>query len=375
MPAQTDRSRADRPRARHPRGRLAAAAAAVALASGAAAGLPSAALAAPAGDSTPAADTAPASGLKPAFSFAVIGDTPYGAAAAADFPSHVAQLNADASLDFVIHVGDIKNGSTVCSDAYFAQIRADFDAFTHPLVYTPGDNEWTDCHRANNGAYNPLERLAKIREVFFNTPGKTLGATMPVTSQAGLGVPENVSFTKNRVAFAAINVPGSNNASQPWAGLGKTAETPEQAAEVRSRTAADIAEVRQTFAQARQRHDRTVVISQQADMFDPTYTPTPEDISAFTPLVQALVDEASAFDGEVYLFNGDSHVYNSDRPLAAGSTWLARYGVRGEADNLTRVTVDGSSNATDYLKVDVAADGAGGKGEPVLSFRRVPFTQ
>jgi hypothetical protein len=329
----------------------------------------SAASGASAGDATPIA------GTKPAFSFAVIGDTPYGAAAAAQFPSQVAQLNADTSLDFVIHVGDIKNGSTVCSDEYFAQIRADFDAFTHPLVYTPGDNEWTDCHRANNGAYNPLERLAKIREVFFNTPGKTLGATMPVTSKAALGVPENVSFAKNRVSFAAINVPGSNNSSQPWTGLGKTAQTPEQAAEVRSRTAADIAEVRQTFAQAKQRHDRTVVISQQADMFDPTYTPTPQDISAFTPLVQALVDEASAFDGEVYLFNGDSHVYNSDRPLASGSTWLARYGVKGSADNLTRITVDGSSHATDYLKVEVAADGDAGKGRPVLSWQRVPFTQ
>ncbi|AMM33316.1 Putative transmembrane protein [Sinomonas atrocyanea] len=371
MPAQTHRLRSDRSRARRSCARLAAAAAAVALASAAASVLPSAGLAAPA-SAAPAA-TAPAP--NPAFSFAVIGDTPYGAAALADFPAHVAQLNADTSLDFVIHVGDIKNGSTVCSDAYFAQIRADFDAFTHPLVYTPGDNEWTDCHRTNNGAYNPLERLAKIRQMFFSTPGTTLGATMPVASQAALGVPENVSFTRNRVAIAAINVPGSNNASQPWTGLGKTAETPEQAAEVRSRTAADIAEVRQTFAQAKQRHDRTVVISQQADMFDPTYTPTPEDISAFTPLVQALVDEASAFDGEVYLFNGDSHVYNSDRPLAAGSAWLARYGVQGTADNLTRVTVDGSSNATDYLKVDVAADGAAGKGQPVLSWRRVPFTQ
>lgn len=350
------------------RRRLAAAAAVIALAAVPAAALAAPVLAAP-------ALAAPAETPKPAFSFAVIGDTPYGAAAAGAFPSRIAQLNADASLDFVIHVGDIKNGSTVCSDAYFAEIRRDFDASTHPLVYTPGDNEWTDCHRTNNGAYNPLERLAKLREVFFNDPGKTLGSTMPVVSQAALGVPENVSFTKNRVAFAAINVPGSNNASQPWTGLGKTAETPEQAAEVRSRTAADIAEIRQTFAQAKQRCDRTVVISQQADMFDPTYTPGPGDISAFAPIVQALVDEASAFDGEVYLFNGDSHVYNSDRPLAAGSPWLARYGVTGSAGNLARVTVDGSSNASDYLRVDVAPNGSAGTSAPALSWERVPFAQ
>ena len=38
-----------------------------------------------------------------------------------------------------------------------------------------GDNEWTDCHRPNNGGYNPLERLAKVRATFFPSPGRTLG--------------------------------------------------------------------------------------------------------------------------------------------------------------------------------------------------------
>lgn len=311
---------------------------------------------------------------KPAFSFAVIGDTPYGAGAVATFPEHVAQLNADTSLDFVVHVGDIKNGSSVCSDDYFKQIRADFDAFTHPLVYTPGDNEWTDCHRTNNGAYNPLERLAKIREVFFNNPGKTLGATMPVKSQADQGLPENVRFSSNRVAFAAINVPGSNNASQPWTGRGNTAETPEQAAEVASRTAADIAEIKETFAQAKQRNDRAVVIFQQADMFDPTYAVPWSDISAFKPLIETLIAESNAFDGPVYLFNGDSHRYNQDQPLAAGSKWLQIYGVTGSANNLERITVDGSDKATSYLKVDVAANGNAGKNQPVISWNEVGFT-
>lgn len=134
--------------------------------------------------------------------------------------------------------------------------------------------------------------------------------------------------------------------------------------------AATIDLVRQTFSTAKQRHDRAVVLFQQADMFDPTYTPTPEDISAFTPLVQALVDEASRFDGPVYLFNGDSHTFNADRPLAPGSTWLERYGVNGAAANLQRVTVDGSSNNNDWLKVSVNRPGS----PDVLSWQRVPYT-
>lgn len=54
-----------------------------------------------------------------------------------------------------------------------------------PLVYTPGDNEWTDCHRVNNGAYDPLDRLAAVRKTFFPRPGFTLGPPMRVDSQAG----------------------------------------------------------------------------------------------------------------------------------------------------------------------------------------------
>ena len=132
-----------------------------------------------------------------------------------------------------------------------------------------------------------------------------------------------------------------------------------------------IAVVRDTFAQARHRHDRAVMVLLQADMFDPTYTPNfGTDISAFAPLVQALVDESSDFDGQVYLVNGDSHVYNSDFPLAAGSPWLTTYGVTGSADNLERITVDGSSNNKDWLRMTVNRPGA----KSVLSWERVPYT-
>ena len=305
-----------------------------------------------------------------AYSFAVIGDLPYGADQIARFPGWIQQINADPAVRAVLHVGDIKNGSSVCSDDYFDLIRGDFDTFEDPLVYTPGDNEWTDCHRANNGAYNPLERLAKVRDVFFDQPGLTLGRhQMHVHSQARAGFPENVAFRRADVTFVAADVVGSNNGLQPWTGLGNTEPTPEQQAAVRDRTTNDIVALREAFAQARRAHDRGVVVMQQADMFDPTYTPTPDDISAFRPWVQALVDQARHFHGPVYLVDGDSHAYNADRPLAAGSSWLTTYDVTGAADNLTRVTVDGSSNNVDYLRVSVNPRRDG----ELLSWERVPY--
>ena len=102
-----------------------------------------------------------------------------------------------------------------------------------------GDNEWTDCHRPNNGGYNPLERLAKVRATFFPSPGRTLGQHQTkVSSQADQGYPENVTYDRAGVAFVAVHIVGSNNSLAPW--TGSTAPTPEQTTEVLGRTAADI---------------------------------------------------------------------------------------------------------------------------------------
>ena len=304
------------------------------------------------------------------YSFAVIGDVPYGPAEIAAFPGKIDRINADVDVQFTVHVGDTKNGSSPCTDEYNTFIKNEFDRFAKPLVYTPGDNEWTDCHRPAAGRYNPLERLAAIRETFFGHPGLTLGAEpMRVDSQAALGVPENVSFRRQGIAVAALHVVGSNNDLTPWSGIGLNAATTEQVTEEQARMDATIALVRETFAGARQRNDRAVVLFQQADMFVPTFTPSPAGNAAFNPLVEALVEESSAFAGEVYLVDGDSHHYTVDHPVASGSRWLDFYGVSGVADNLTRITVDGEAQATNYLKVTVNRPGA----DHVLSWERIPY--
>jgi hypothetical protein len=302
------------------------------------------------------------------YSFAVIGDIPYGDAQIANFPNVIKQINADPRVEFVDHLGDIKSGSSVCSDEYFNQVKAQFDTFADPLVYTVGDNEWTDCHRLNNGAYNPLERLAKIRSVFFPNPGYTLGEhPAQVTSQAAQGYPEDVRYTRANVAFAALHIVGSNNSLAPW--TGNAAPTAEQSAEVLGRTAAVIQGIRDTFAQAREHHNKSVVLLTQADMFDPTVTnPSYGDYFAFQPIVRAIAQESASFCGPVYLFNGDSHVYDSDQPLAAGSKWLSFYGVTKPVNNLSRVTVDGSTGVSNYLRVTIDPRNAN-----VLSWTRVPF--
>lgn len=321
-----------------------------------------------------AAPAAPPTPQEESFSFAVIGDVPYGAGQFARFPAMVSELNEQDDLRFVAHLGDIKAGSAQCSDDYFAAIRAQFDRFEAPLVYTPGDNEWVDCHRANNGSYDPLERLDALRSVFFPIPGKTLGANMPVTVPDA-DLPENVTFGAQRVAFSVLNVQGSNNSLLPWTGLGLSEPTAAQLQEVADRTAADVAQLERTFAEATATNARAVVIMTQADMFDPYLLGAgaaehPELVSGFRPIVEALAEGSREFGGEVYLFNGDSHVYNDDAPLAAGSPWLAVYG-QDSVDTLHRVTVEGAATSDEWLRVSVRSNS--GHGADVLSWERVPY--
>ncbi|MBA2296464.1 MAG: hypothetical protein H0W14_00310, partial [Actinobacteria bacterium] len=129
-----------------------------------------AATSAAAGNATPSN-----AGSARTLTLAVFGDLPYSQAQIDNFSNLAHSVNADPKVRLAFHLGDIKSGSTLCTDARFQLVRDAFDEYEDPLVYTPGDNEWTDCHRANNGSYLPTERLAKIRELFFPVPGVTLG--------------------------------------------------------------------------------------------------------------------------------------------------------------------------------------------------------
>jgi hypothetical protein len=293
--------------------------------------------------------------------YAVIGDTPYGAAQIANFPNDVAEINADPQVSLVFHLGDIKNGSSQCSTEYFELIHNDFEGFADPLVYTPGDNEWTDCHRKNNGAYWPAApvengdprpaRLQVIRELFFGHPGTTMGQNpRQVEVQGGIYV-ENVAWDQSRTQFGDLNVPGSNNDWSPWF---EKERGNAQIEEVTRRTAADVEWLDHIFDRAESGNAKAVVIGIQADMWDPAITGDPSQYDHFTPIVQELASRSLRFGGPVLLLNGDSHVFTDDHPLAEPGKPqnLSIYGLDQEVPNLRRITVNGSTTPChEWLKM------------------------
>ena len=288
----------------------------------------------------------PVDASRNAIDIAVIGDVPYGSEATSAFPAFIEAINADPGVRRTVHVGDIKSGSTVCSDEWFDFMRARLDDFADPLVYTPGDNEWTDCHRANNGAYDPLERLARIREVFFDAPGSSLGRrTKRVLSQPGL--PENQLWFESQVVFAAIHQVGSNNGLLPWTGL--TEPTPGQLAEVDARSAANREWLDESFDLALDRDARGVVLFVHADMFRPGDTPA--DVTGHRAFVELMAERAAAYGGPVLLVVGDSHTYRELQPLVGTSAYgtfdvpnltmiVVEESLRGDMGEWLRLTVD-----------------------------------
>jgi hypothetical protein len=263
---------------------------------------------------------------------AVIGDVPYGVDQEARFGELIDAINDDPKVRIAAHVGDIKNGSTTCSDERFSAIAQAFESFEDPVIYTPGDNEWTDCHRANNGAYNPLERLDTVRSTFFADPGSALGRRpMRVDHQASLV--ENVRWVESRVVFATLHVVGSNNGLAPWSGLGQATPTAEQLAEVEARITAALAWIDQTFDAAEAAGLEGVVLAMQAD----TWAPVPG--SGQQAIVDRIAERTSAFDGDVVLLQGDSHVFTADNPLGL--------------DNFTRIVVHGETLPFEYLRLTI----------------------
>jgi len=289
--------------------------------------------------------------------YAVIGDVPY-----ADprfnvldrFSTLIGAINGDPAVQRVIHVGDIKSGSTLCSTDWFNTIAGDFARFSDPLVYAIGDNEWTDCHRRNNGGYNPLDRLAAIRQLFFAKPGFTLGGQQ-VRLKDQNKYPENQLWTGSDVVFSVLHIVGSNNGRAPWFGdrvspVGETpAETAAREAEWAARNKADLQWLERTFEQATEENAKGVVLFFQADMWNPVDRAGGVAFDAFTGIVQRISQLATAFGRPVLLLAGDSH----DLRVDVGVPWFSLYGVTPPA-NVTQVVVDRSiEDDIDYLRLTI----------------------
>jgi hypothetical protein len=313
-------------------------------------------------------------GFAAKFSFVALGDTAYNLPD--DLPIYdalIARINR-AKPAFSIHVGDTW-GILPCTDESHRYALGQFAKFDHPVVYTPGDNEWVDCRQpevlqaygryvtgkatpedlallqpllqfdnvfASAGFGDPLGSLRMIREMYFAKPQSLGRKTMPLTRQPdvmpGTETVENARWERSGVVFATLSVPGSGN------GFALNDEVRTREALARNR--ANLDWVKAAFAEARARQAPAVVFALQASLFvegrgDEQFTGKEVRGGSGGPyywIVFAIRDEAARFGKPVLLINGDFHDLVIDRPfmVSQGEAKPPLYG------NITRLQVYGA---------------------------------
>jgi ribosomal protein L24E len=257
-----------------------------------------------------------------AFQMALIGDSGYAAGQDEVFDRMVQHMNA-APLAFVVHDGDFKDPMPACSDSRFTRVKEAFNKSKAPFVYTPGDNEWMDCMTNQADPKNPLERLGKLREMFF-AQDQSLGQNpMPLTTQRAENYPENARWTKEGVVFATLNAPGPTD-NLPW-----DVDNP-STPEAGPRRVANLAWLRQTFETAKATNAPAVMIIWQADPWTPTFRRT------WDYLMDELRAQTLAFGKPVVLVHGDTHIHHIDK-----GGWQTKAGAMDatwdDVPNFTRV--------------------------------------
>jgi hypothetical protein len=326
------------------------------------------------------------------------GDLPYSDAQALGIPKLLADMNSQ-NLAFTVHDGDLKqgNGLPICDNTLYSTALANFNSLHAPAIFTPGDNDWVDCDRPNNGGFNSLERLSHEREVFFNThyslgmhrlrqavqtdvfttPCKGFGAgtgTTTVNAPQGLdtltyttvGCLENRRWTYRGVTYATLNIQGSCNNR-----CGDHFDT----TEATYREAAVKAWMQETFQVAKDRNSAGVMFISQADPgfsdrpveSEPARDPKtllcktsgtgacvpPTTVEGFQDFLLALRAEVIAFGKPVAYVHGDTHYFRVDKPFLDSAG--------GRLENFTRIETfgDNAANGTNdvnWVKVLVDPD-------------------
>jgi hypothetical protein len=305
-----------------------------------------------------AVEDSPKSTDSATYTIGLFGDMPYNAMGKADYPFLLQDIN-DEKVSFSVFDGDLKSGGDgPCSDSLYTTAIANFNSLKRPLVWVPGDNDWTDCWgRYGPGTQpysDPLERLAHERQLFTSTPNSLGQKTLELTRESREGgayalYSENVRWTKGSVVYLGLNVQGSND-NYPYAGVdGETRSDQEiqrQRNEEIARKAAALHWLSEGFDFAKKIGAKGVMIIWQAD---PNFNNEQKlsdtrSYDAYADYINALRSNTIAFDGQVVLVHGDSHYFKVDKPLTRASGRVL--------GNFTRVETFGAGS-TDWVEATI----------------------
>ncbi len=286
------------------------------------------------------------------FAFALLGNIPASPREEETLAHVLDQVGKEA--DLAIHVGSIKGENERCEDKLYEQRRALLIQSPVPLILTPGDNDWADCDREAAGQYGPVERLNRLRDLFFDGPQSLGRLRLDLHRQSETvryrGYPENARWEYGKVMFATFNTPGNQNNFR--AGAGRNGE-------YEDRIQANAFWLRQVFAAAVRSKAKGIVLAFHADpRFQGKHDVAPDGRDPYADLKSNLTKLASKYSGPVLVMHGSNDsgtgLQKPDHPLRLKGKTL---------QNVTRIRAYGSPRPQYWVKVSVDGSKKGGSTE------------
>jgi len=155
--------------------------------------------------------------------FYVIGDVPYSDVEARLLPFELKKM--DASAKFLIHLGDIRDGSlgvtgevTDCPESLFQDLSSIFESSDVTTFFIPGDNGWLDCKNATE-SYTYWEKYLFKTDLAWPAFPTTVNrwTTFPAGVNRNTRRSEFFSFLLDNVLFVGLSLPGSGrNEDNEW---------------------------------------------------------------------------------------------------------------------------------------------------------------
>lgn len=283
-----------------------------------------------------------------AFSFGVIAPTVAHAADEAGLREAILATDAD-NLAFVVTSG-IKTKQEACTDKLFFKRKELFQAAKNGLIVSIAASDWSNC-RADNGRSLAIDRLSRIRDLFFEDDFSFGASKLPLTRQASTPkyrtYVENLRWDIGNLVFATVHLPANNNDYVAAAGRNS---------EFDDRLMADRDWLHRVFGVAIQKNAAGIVLFCDGD---PMAVPDALGLlsmgarrDGFAEIRKQILALSARFHGKVVLIHGQE----ASAPATSGTlTWRGKLGDVAVGSGWVRMTVDPTSPTLFALTIPGAA--------------------
>ena len=200
--------------------------------------------------------------------FVALGDMPYNEKDQIDDVRTIGEKIGKGGFPFVVFYGDTINGGGRC-ELLESRKKLINDLLPGKVIYTPGDNDWTDCDRNENAPTYEGDALERLRDIFYSgEPPK--GSDWAAKHDERFK--ENMRWSYGGLEFVTLHIVGTGNGRWDIGNADKN-RIVEALAAVGARDKANLQWLEAAFKRANDTNARGLVVVIHSDPYDPRSKP------------------------------------------------------------------------------------------------------